>query len=284
MGMKLVYKNSFGKVTMTGNSNGVLRICSVEGLGPIVYDYNTAVFSGYDGQETVSRRALPRYITLSLESNMSNTEVNLDEILNVFQFSGVLYIIGEEKKRRIRCNQTYIPEIKSVIRGEIAAFTVQLVCDNPFFEDVEDTIIPLYERRKKLSTPFSLPSAFGEIVLGGSIEVKGIENVEPVITIHYPNALTGVEFVVVKNLRTVKQIQLDYAPKNKDTVVIDVKNRKVTSALGGNIINYLSADTFLGDFVFVPGINTVEVLVGDVPAEFVIECKYNNLYREAEIV
>ena len=183
MGMQIVYKNNLGEVTMTGNSDGMVRICAAEGLGPVIYDYNTVIFSGYDGQETVSRRALPRRITLSLEINMSKTKAAISEILNVLQFSGMLYVIDEKMRRRINCNQTNIPEIKSVIRGEIATFAVQFVCDNPFFEDAEDTVVPLYERKKKLSTPFNLPSAFGEIVLGGSIEVKGIENVEPIITI-----------------------------------------------------------------------------------------------------
>ena len=67
--------------------------------------------------------------------------------------------------------------------------------------------------------------------------------------------------LLIKNLSTGKQIQLDYAPGDTDTVVIDIKNRKVTSALMGNIINYLTNDTFLGDFVFVPGMNVIEVMM-----------------------
>lgn len=284
MGMEFVYKNGFGEVTMTGNSGGMLRICAAEGLGPIIYDYNAAIFSGYDGQETVSRRALPRHITLSLEINMSNAKQNINEILDILQFSGTLYINDKEVKRRISCSQTHIPEIKSVLRGEIATFAVQFVCDNPFFEDAEDTVVPLYERRKKLATPFSLPSVFSEIVLGGRVEIKGTENAEPIITVYYPNAFDGAETLLIKNLSTGKQIQLDYAPGDTDMVVIDIKNRKVTSALMGNIINYLTNDTFLGDFVFVPGMNVIEVMIGDVPAEFAVECKYNSLYRKAVVV
>lgn len=283
MGVTLVYKNGLGEVVMTGDSSGALRICDIEGLGPVVYEYNAAVFAGYDGQETVSKRAVSRHITLSLELNSLALAAEIKEIFYIIQESGTLYVFSDGARKRINCNQTHITDIKRVLKGEISTFAVQFVCDNPFFEDENDTVVSLYERRKCLATPFVLPSAFGEIVIGGGVEVTGTRNAEPMISVHYPSALESEEGLIITNLSTGTAIQLDFAPVAEDTVVIDVKNRRITSMQSGNIINCLSMDTFLGDFVFVPGLNVLDVSVGDVSSGFFVECKYNNSYNEAVI-
>ena len=125
---------------------------------------------------------------------------------------------------------------------------------------------------------------FGEIALGGKIEIKGTISVEPVITVYYPTEIEGSESIILTNDTTGKSVQLDYAPTAEETITIDIKNRKVVSNISGNIINHLSDDTFLGDFVLVRGVNVISVNVGDVTSDFTIECRYNNLYSQAVIV
>ena len=196
----------------------------------------------------------------------------------------MLYIKSEELDRRIYCNQIQLPDVTRVLRGKIATFSVQFVCDNPFFEDIDDTVVALYKRTKRLETPFSLPAVFGEIVLGGNIEIKGGVSVEPVISIYYPTALEEVESIILTNETTGKRVQLDYAPKGEESVTVDIKNRKIVSSTNGNIINYLSKDTFLGDFVLERGVNLISLSVGDLTPDFTVECRYNNLYNEAVIV
>jgi phage-related protein len=169
------------------------------------------------------------------------------------------------------------------VKGEIATFAVQFVCDSPYFEDGEDRVVPLYRRTKGLSTPFALPRSFGEIVAGGLVENKGNIPLEPIITIYYPNALEGVDGITIKNETTGKGITLDYSPEGEDTVVIDVKNRKITSKIAGSLLNNISDDTFLGDFVLERGNNEISVDLGNVAKGFSIECKFSNLYSEAVI-
>ncbi len=285
MGLTITYKDELGTVTMQGGGcDCPLRITAIEGLGLVAREYNSAVYSGYDGQQTLGSRAAARSITLALEVQSRNAAECVRDALRVFGQSGMLYIKNEDLDRRIYCSQVQIPDVTRVLRGNIATFAVQFVCDNPFFEDADDTVVPLYRRTKLLKSPFVLPAVFGEIVLGGNIEIKGTTSVEPVISIYYPKALEGVESIILTNQTTGKSVQLDYAPCANETVTIDIKNRKVDSSLNGNLINYLTKDTFLGDFVLARGKNIISVNVGDVTSGFTIECKYNNLYSEAVIV
>lgn len=285
MGLTLTYKNDLGTVIMQGGGqDSPLRITAIEGMGLVTREYNTAVYSGHDGQETLNSRAAARSITIALEVIDKNAADIVYSALDVFGKSGMLYIENKDLSRRIKCSQVQIPDVARVLRGQIATFAVQFICDSPFFEDRSDTVLPLYKRTKLLSTPFALPTMFGEITLGGKIEIKGTISVEPVITVYYPTEIEGSESIILTNDTTGKSVQLDYAPTAEETITIDIKNRKVVSNISGNIINHLSDDTFLGDFVLVRGVNVISVNVGDVTSDFTIECRYNNLYSQAVIV
>lgn len=284
MSLKLIYKNELGEVVMHGSGISELRILGIEGLGLVEREYNAAIFPGYDGQQTLGSRAVARTINIILEAMGGNAESTVRNALKVFGQSGVLYIENGKIQRRIWCSQIYIPDVTRVLRNRIASFAVQLVCDNPYFEDAEDTVIPLYRREKVLSTPFSLPTVFGKIVMGADINVSGAISAEPVITLYYPKALNGEEYVLITNKTTCKSIRLDYKPHTNDTVIVDIKNRMVTSSISGNIINCISDETFLGDFTLGKGYNFITVEAGDIDREFTVECRYNNLYSEAVVV
>ncbi len=283
--LTLIYKNELGEVVMRGGGNdSTFKITAIEGLGLVLREYNTAVYSGYDGQETLNSRAAARGITIALEVSGKDAVKSVRDALGVLDQSGMLYIKSEDLDRRIYCSQVQIPDVTRVLCGRISTFAVQFVCDSPYFEDSEDTMVSLYKRTKLLRTPFSLPAAFGEIVLGGNVEIKGTVSVEPVISIYYPTALDDVESIIMINETTGKKVQLDYAPKAEDIVTVDIKNRKVVSSVSGNIINYLSKDTFLGDFVLTKGVNVISLSVGDLTPDVTVECRFNNLYNEAVII
>ena len=284
MGLTLKYKNNLGTVLMQGGGQeSPLRVTGIDGIGLVHREYNTAVYSGYDGQETLGSRTLARSITVAVEVVDKAAVQVMRHAFDVLSQGGKLYIKDGNLERCITCNQVHVTETNRILRGQILTFAVQFICDSPFFEDAYDTVVPLYKRIKLLETPFALPAMFGEIILGGSIEIKGALSVEPIITIHYPTKLEGTESIVLTNGTTGKSVRLDYAPSADETITIDIKNRKVTSSINGNIINYISRDTFLGDFVLIKGINTISVNVGDITSDFTIECRYNNLYNEAVI-
>ena len=277
------YENSLGQLTLSGKGKGALRLLEIEGLESALREYTVASYPGQSGQETLSARALPRTITLAVEILKGHYEVDIHRILDIIQEPGLLFVESEDLSRRIFCSQSRITDIKRIVKGEISTFAVQFVCDSPYFEDAEDTVVPLYKRTKGLSTPFTLPRSFGDIVAGGVVENKGSIPIEPIITIYYPSALEGIDGITLKNETTGKGISLEYSPSGEDTVVIDVKNRKITSRIAGSLLNNLSDDTFLGDFTLERGKNELSVDLGDVAKGFGIECKFSNLYGEAVI-
>ncbi len=283
MGLELRFANELGEVLMTGSDRSSVRIKEIEGLAPPAIEYNAAVYAEYDGQQTISKRASARAITVSLELVSESTAALVRRIMQVFSKTGTLYIKDENLDRRIECSQIQIPDAVRVLKGKILTFAVQFVCANPYFEDRMDSSAKLYKRNKLLSTPFTLPRAFGSIVTGAEVEIMGVIPVEPIITISYPQSLAGAEYISIQNTTTGKGIVLNYAPVANEVVTIDVKNRAIKSSVAGNIIRYLSDDTFLGDFVLVKGKNVISADMGDIGAELIIECRFNNLYQEAII-
>lgn len=281
MGFKVVFRNSLGDVEMYGDSRGSIRIVGMEGLGPVENEYRTVVYNGLDGQETLSSRALPRSITMALEVCDGKLYDVAKRALRIFGKEGYLYIRNQFDAYRIFCNQVRCPEVTKVIKSNIASFVVQFVCDSPYFEDECETVIPLYKRIPLLETPFSLPGCFGDIVLGARIDIEGCGEVEPKIRLYYPEAMDHAGEIVLGNLTTGAQIRLLYMPSDRDTVTIDVKKRRVISSVNGNIINCLSDDVFLSDFVLKCGVNILTVEMDEMPVGTVAECCYTNLYGEA---
>lgn len=283
--LEITYTNSMGTVSMRGGAHSSpLRITDIEGLGLTDREYNVAVYSNYDGQNTFSSRAVARTITIALEACGKDVTTIVRNAIRIFSKEGILHISDNETDRRIKCNQIQVPELTRVLKGQIATFAVQFVCDSPFFEDSTDTTSPLYERKKLITSPFSLPCMFGEITAGAKIEIVGDVSVEPIITIYCPQRFENTDSIVVKNETTGKSITLNYSPSDDEKIIIDIKRRKITSSINGNIINYLTEDTFLGDFILVSGGNVISVNMGDVTSGFTIDCQHNNLYNEAVIL
>lgn len=286
--LELIYKNERGEIIMHGDRNSPLHITEIEGLSLPTRDYNTVTYSGYGGQTTTAYTTRSRTITFSVEATGKDILSVVRKVIDVFSVKGMLYIKTQDVDRRIECNQAQIADVNRILKGQISTMVIQLVCDSPFFEDAEDTVIPLYTRKKLIysdsNTRFELPAKFGEITVGEKIRIQGSIPVEPIITMYYPEQLEGVESIIITNVTSGQSIRLNYQPQDDDLVTIDIRNRKITSSQSGNLINNLSEDTFLGDFVFDTGVNAISVVAGDVTSGFTIQCKYNNLYNEAVIV
>ena len=84
MGLKVSYKNSLGAVVMSGNGETPFRITALEGFGPVGREFETAVYSGSDGQETLNSRATARTLTIGLEVCCENIVRAVEEAVAVF--------------------------------------------------------------------------------------------------------------------------------------------------------------------------------------------------------
>lgn len=247
-------------------------------------EYQTASYAGYDGQETISSSFLPRSITISCDALSADLRNDIVTAIDILSASGYLYIQSGDINRRIYCNQTVLPEVERILNGKICTFAVQFVCDSPFFEDIQDTSVPLYARSKELTTRFTLPCMFGETLAEADIKLQSRLSVEPVIRIMCPTDLDDATFVTLTNQTSGSKIELLYTPSACEEIVIDIKNRTINSSINGNIMKYLSDDTFLSDFILENPTNRITAMVGNINAGIIVECIYNNRYGEAVLV
>lgn len=278
--MVIRYKNSLGAVEMYGDGRGIFRICDFLGLSLEEREYSAASFTGCDGQETLFSRALPRTITLGIEASGRNILQHVRDAMGILGNPGYLFLEEGDSIRRIYCNQVKIPDLQRILKGRLCRMAVQFVCDSPFFEDGEDTVTMLYSRSKNLSTPFTLPCQFGTTIMGADIVNSGDMAAEPIISVYCQNALDG-EDVILTNGTTGCELRLNCKPEPGEKLVIDIKNRKVTGSVQGNLLGCLSDETFMGDFVLVPGVNRISVFVGNVTSGISVDCRHSNLHREA---
>ena len=74
-----------------------------------------------------------------------------------------------------------------------------------------------------------------------------------------------------------------------ETVTIDIPNRTITSDQpsdenqNGNLINYISDDTFLSAFQLSLGTNHIKAVDHNQSANFDVVCEYSNKYIEAVV-
>lgn len=283
MKLKLSYKNNRGTAELCGGSSP-FRVTQITGLGLPERQFMTTSYTGYDGQETYGSTCLARSITMAGDISSRTLRSDLQLLADILSVPGYLYIQSGEMERRIFCNQTVFPDAERILHGKICTFTVQFVCDNPYFENAQDISVPLYSRTKNLTTSFLLPCTFGTTVAGADIKLCCSNSVEPIIHVLFPETLEHSTTVVLTNETTGKKIELDYVPSGGEEIVIDIKNRTATSTVNGNIINSLSDDTFLSEFYLGYPENRLNAMVGDISAGIFVECIYNEKYSEAMLV
>lgn len=282
--LSLKYKNSAGEVSFAGGGSSSLRLTAIHGLSLADRQYHAVSYANCDGQETVSSRLLPRTITVSGDVSASDAAAQIRDMISVLECAGYLYIYDGEIKRRIYCNQTIFPDAERILRGKIASFAVQFVCDNPFFEDEFDTAVALYSRTKKLATPFSLPTMFGETVAGATVFVESKNMVEPILTLNFSKDISDAATVKILNRTSGECIELNHTPIANESITIDIKNRTAESSVSGNILSELTDESYLGRFMLIGGRNDIEVSAGAVTLGITVKCVYNNKYTECVVI
>lgn len=287
--LKFIYSNSYGTVTFYGGGSHSFLIREYEGLSLIERDYSTTTYAEEDGQDTLYSRAMPRAVTISADVIDKDAGKILRDAIKVLGREGYLYVTDGDFERRIYCNQVTIADPERVLRGQISSFVVQFVCDNPYFEDTEETTRIIYGREKNITTPFTLPRAFALINKGAYVYNYGDKAAEPKIIITCNETLSESSYVDISLTTSAGTISLrinDYTPISGDVITIDIKERTVTGTKSGDLINKLSDASFLKDFVIRPSpeSNYISVAIKNVTTDIGVECKYRTLYNEAVVI
>ncbi len=278
---EIVFYNNKGSVLFGGGkSSSRWHIIEVDGLGLPGKSYKTCIYENCVGQETVNLHTNARTITLKGDFFMSNGYVNeYKNVLSILDKEGVLEIRNMGMVRRINgyCTQ-FLPLEK---KGEYLPFTIQFVCDTPYFESEPAFEVPVFKIIPKLDCDFTFPGMFSERITKRNVYINSNAETEPIIIINTGSNPNGI--LQIFNYTSGESLKINYEPLSNEYITVDVKNRKIFNQNGDNLLNYLADESFFDGFHLYPGDNEIEVTLGTANTELEVILRYNECFLEAAI-
>lgn len=280
--MHLIYENKYGMLSM-GNTSDRWRIISAKGLNLTDKTYSVVRYGTFGGQETVYSSSDARIITISGDVYSDNLQKEMENALRIFNEEGTLSVISKSKQRLIKCSQITFSEKERT--SCYLKFTLQFICDNPYFYDLFPTVTGVFDTVGLIKTSFTLPCTFSTRNNNKYILNSGDGILEPIFKIYVQAATNGGSNEAIgykiTNLTTNQMIWLKYQAQEGEVITIDIPNRNIESSINGNIIVNISDDTFLDDFILEKGENFINVLNYNANETVKVECIHNNSYIEA---
>ena len=276
---EIIFYNSCGSVVFGGGrSESRFKIIEADGLGLSGKSFKSCIFENSVGQKTVDVHDNARTITLKGDFFIGGDYLDdYKEAFAVFDKEGVLEIRHRGGAFRIKayCTQ-FLPLEK---KGEYMPFTIQFVCDEPYFESAAGYEVPIFKTIGRLDSDFEFPGMFSERITRRNVYISSNARTEPVITIKTGREPSGV--LHIQNHTSGEQLDINYEPLSREYITVDVKNRKIFNQNGDNLLTYLANDSFFDGFHLFPGDNDVEVRIGTANIELEVMLRYNECFLEA---
>lgn len=263
-----------------GQSGSAWRITNADGLSFCGRTFEHIRYEGRVGQKTTGVSVNARTVTLSGDIFISEDFLKMyDKAMTVLEDEGVLEITTVLGARKIgaRCCDFYCGEKK----GNYLLFTVQFICDDPYFEDADKTEVALYTKTPFLNKNFTFPGMFSGRVSRKHIEYIGTRKTEPVFLIGVETGVDGDDLLIIQNHTTGEKLKFNYGGVRGEYITVDVKNCRIYNQNGENLLKHLADDSFFDGFHLVPGNNDIEVTNRNVNTGITVKCSYSNRYSEA---
>lgn len=263
-----------------GQSQTPWRVTNAEGLSFCGRTFEYIKYEGKDGQKITGVSVNSRTVTLSGDVYIKDKFSNMyASAMSVLEDEGILEITTSQSTRKInaRCCDFYCGEKK----GDYMLFTVQFICDDPYFEDADKTEVALYSKTPLLDNNFVFPGVLSGRISRRTIEYLGTRKTEPVFCIGVENGVNGDDLLIIKNHTTGEELKFNYGGVHGEHITVDVKNCKIYNQDGENLLKHLADDSFFDGFHLVPGENDVEVTNRNVNTGITVTCYYSNRYSEA---
>ncbi len=273
--VEIRFYNELGEVRM---GKGAWRLTAAEGLSVPCRKISTACYSKDSGPEITDTALSERAVTLSGDIfDISQGEYS--HALEVLYKAGTLEINAFGKRRRTEAVCTeFLPGER---KGKYRIFTVQFLCSCPYFESAEEKEIPLFKVTPAISSEFVFPGVFSHRISRRTIMYQGNVPTEPIF--HIAAGDNPVGKLSIMNHTSGESLSFDYSPLAGEFITVDVKNRKIYSSDGVNLLKYLSDDSFFDGFHLMPGSNDVEVVIGEMNRGLSVTCSYSDTYLEAVV-
>lgn len=278
--MVIIYKSAEGSIRMDGGGGGKSwRVYEITGIGfpKKSFTYNT--YAGVYGQELNAVSMNSRTITISGDiSKTAQANLPMTRVVRILNGDGELFLQTGRKIRRAKVRTVSFETEER--RSAFKSFVLQVESDNPFFFGDSPSVCSVFSREKLLKTTFTLPCVFSERHMEAAVINGGDVECEPVLTISKPSGTEALESGVLSILNgaTGKKVTLEHIMQPGEVVTVNIPERTVVSNLAGNIINEISDDTVLGEFVLLTGSNPLSCASGD--ASLSVLCEFETLYLE----
>ncbi|MBE7028130.1 MAG: hypothetical protein E7407_03745 [Ruminococcaceae bacterium] len=284
--MHISFENEQGKIDLNSTR---WRLKEIEGLGLCEKNETIVTYPGIDGSELISSVTEKRTIIMSGDILLMDKAMSeLSKAVRIFNKSGTLKIQSGHKKRKIKCRCSYFHAEKAEKKGHFQPFVIQFTADNPFFEDFEKQKISLFYREDLIKDSFTLPCEFSRRVSRVDIINSGDTDAMPAVYILCEKKGDGEE-VRLTNHTTGKSFSLNYTMSTGEEICIDFENRNITSNIKneannyGNLLPFMSTDSFLSEFFLDTGVNDVEMFSLGANSKVTAYCIYGEKFIEAVI-
>ena len=257
--LEIVIQNKNGRIEIGGGRHPTARLIEIAGLGLPASEPNTIKYAGQPGYKMLGRVDMERTITMSLD--FDGIPFDVMKIYRVLQEEcELLFFLGGER-RKIKGVCLNPTEVENIIFKRMYKFVLQFVCENPYFEDYTDGVISLSTREDKFPTSFedgkgyiTLPAVATKRTAVITVNNRGDMDAYPTVTVV---AGEDSEVLIISNLTTGKSITINKEIAAGERIVFDVGNRTIKSDLAGSLLNYISDDTIMSEFVLQRGVNDI---------------------------
>ncbi len=282
----LKYENKLGILRFGGgNSPFPYKIINIEGLSFVPKQYTTTQYANIPGQIATGGIEPARTITISLDIQKCDT-FTMANFNRVLSEPGELYISAGHRRRKIKCRcADFVQDSRRKIYQPLV---IQFMCDDPFFEDFNSTKLSLFERKDLISGTFTLPCVFTKRIHRVNIINAGQKETEPSVILYcksqgenencnitLTNHTSGVKFILNYKLNKGEEVIINFADRTIKS------NMKMENNNDGDLIVYMSNDSFLSKFKLVPGVNDIECIIDDPGCDASAVCEYSSKYIEA---
>ena len=266
-----------------GRDNPNIKLIKLSGFGLPSRRYDEVTFAKENGVTTTGDSDYPR--TLTITADVYGNQEYVLGVMEAFYYNGEMFCdFGPQMKRKISCKLVNSDDVENYSRSGINTITVQFQADYPYFNDFEDTVIPLAMHKNRVTDTFELPCVFSEIFQEGSLYNHGNKRCYGVITlssVYEPTVEEGL--ITITNSTTGKSLNFHHVLRKDEKVEIDLNTRKIISSMDGKITNAITDDTEMSDFYFEPGQNTLSFTTNESLRPVTASIKYNNIYLMAVV-
>ncbi len=278
--MYMYYKNDAGKIDFRFGGDYPVRVTDIDGLYPLERTFNTVAYADIDGVDSVSSSVGGRTVTVGGDIKISNKQF-LRDILKVLDKPGELYMDFGEKKRKLVChNAHFTPGERN---SKYMRFVIVFSSDMPYFYGFDEETEYIRKRQNTIGSNFILPCVFtssnseSDIIVNGDAESEPVFEIKCIKETTMPPEEAG---ITVLNETTGESIKLCVYLVQDEVIEIDVENRKITSSVRGNMLNYISEDTFLHRFKLMQGANHIKAITDNTNEQINVLCRYRCRYIE----